>query len=56
MLVEKNDANFLQFRTLTVAPIDPKLVNFKILEDLTLSQNKIHESFSNLMFKKGWEE
>lgn len=31
MLVEKLDEKFLQFRTLTLAPIDPVLIDFKML-------------------------
>ncbi len=31
ILVEKLDEKFLHFKTLTLAPIDPKLINFKIL-------------------------
>ena len=31
MLVEEFDQNFLQFKTLTLAPLDPALINFKML-------------------------
>jgi Xaa-Pro aminopeptidase len=31
MLVEKFDEKFLQFRTLTLAPLDPNLIDFKML-------------------------
>ncbi len=48
VLVEKNDADFLQLRTLTMVPIDPKLINFKILD---FAQKKwLYEYHKNINF------
>jgi Xaa-Pro aminopeptidase len=50
MLVEKFDEKFLQFRTLTLAPIDPVLIDFKML---TYPEKKwlknYHETIQNLL-------
>ncbi len=52
MLVEEAaEKNFLQFRTLTLAPIDPKLINFKMLtypekKWLKNYHQEIHEKFA----------
>jgi Xaa-Pro aminopeptidase len=50
MLVEKLDEKFLQFHTLTLAPIDPILIDFKML---TYPEKKwlknYHETIQNLL-------
>jgi Xaa-Pro aminopeptidase len=57
MLVEKADEKFLQFRTLTLAPLDPNLIDFQMLtrpERKWLAQyhEKILESFASDLDQK----
>ena len=56
MLVEKFNEKFLQFKTLTLAPIDPKLIDFKMLTRperkwLYEYHSKILEHYSKQEFK-----
>lgn len=61
MLVEKYDEKFLQFRTLTLAPLDPNLINFQMLTRperkwLAEYHAKILETFLNKLNaeEKNW--
>jgi Xaa-Pro aminopeptidase len=48
MLVEKCDDNFLQFRTLSLAPLDPNLINFAML---TYPERKWLKEYHELVLK-----